>query len=449
MARLLFIENREKTYFWAAIARRLAARGHEVAWLVQNPWFARDLPGRVRLIPFPRRRDLDPAADAANFPALVTDRGREHFDAGSAHYGYYAQAIADAIDAEVPDIVIGEPTLFHELLAVAHCARRGITFAHPVGERYPPGRFAIFDGWSQRPLVESGEPLDEDIALDLATRIQAGRALPTYMVGGGAWERRRRYAMWAATRGRVVAGRWAGERFNTPSVARKAALSRRAAANGRSWRAAEQVPRNPARAVMYPLQMQPENTIDVWGRPDWDQAGIVGRMLDATPGDVEVVVKANPKPYYELSDALLALAATEPRVVLLPFAMRMAEAMTHVAGAVTVTGTVGYEAVCGRGRCLSTAHPVLDDHFPAFAAPSIETAASRLLDDPDAGRGSAAEGARLMQVLTRRSFVGTISDPVSDPPSMAADNIRHCADGIDAAISQLTRLPARSAVTVA
>ena len=439
MARLLFIENREKTFLWAGVARILAQEGHEVAWLVQNPLFARNLPGRVHRIPFPKRRDLEGPIDLADFPALATDRGREHFGAGQSHYAYYAARIAAIVEFEQPAMVIGEPTLFHELLAMDLCARAEIPFAHPVGERYPPDRFAIFDGASQRPMVTSGETMDAAAAHDMAARIADGRAIPTYMAQGGTFDVMRDRLRRRVTRGRVVAGRWLGERYNTPSIRRKLALNRAARANLDRWRGAASLPAIPDRTILYPLQMQPENTIDVWGRPDWDQVAIVRRLLAATPADVGIAVKSNPKPYYEMSQAMLDLCVANPRVHLLPLDTPMTEALAATTGTVTVTGTVGYEAVCGRGRCLSTAHPVLDDLFPEFTAPTIESAAQRLLDDPTAGLGSPELGSRLMQALTARSFSGIVSDPVSDPRCTRAGNVAQIAAAVRLAIDNAQR----------
>jgi hypothetical protein len=240
----------------------------------------------------------------------------------------------------------------------------------------------------------------------------------------------------------VLAGRLRGEKYNTPSLARKLALNRLVKDNVARWCAAERLPAPASRTILYPLQMQPENTIDVWGRPDCDQVDILRRILAATPEDVSVAVKANPKPFYELSTALLDLCVGHDRLILLPFSMRMMEAMEVTEGAITVTGTVGYEAVCGRGRCISTAHPILDEHFPDFTAPSIEAAARRLLEDREAGRGSTKEGVRLLQRLTARSFDGLISDPVSDPRCMAPANIAKIAHGIGIAIAALETVEA-------
>jgi hypothetical protein len=127
--------------------------------------------------------------------------------------------------------------------------------------------------------------------------------------------------------------------------------------------------------------------------------------------------------------------------LLLPVAMNMVEAMRRTTGAITVTGTVGYEAVCGRGRCLSLAHPLLDEHFPDFAAASIEAAAARLVADPDAGRGSPAQGARLLQLLMARTFPGMVADPVSVPSCMAPENLDRVASVVALAIQKIGKKP--------
>lgn len=441
MAKILILENRDKTFFWSAVARLLERDGHTISWLVQNPLFARNLPGTVEIMAFPKGDELEPGADLDAFPAVLTDRGRVLFEAGSAHYAYYQRCIAARLDADRPDVLLCEPTLFHELLAIELCRARGIACPHPVGERYPPNRFVVFDGDTQTPLIESGDRIDPGDALEMARNIHDGRAIPTYMVTGGRLARARDRWRWARTRGRVIVGRWRGERYNTPSLRRKLALNRMSRRNLERWAAAATLPSEPSRTILYPLQQQPENTIDVWGRPDNDQVEIVRRILAATDRDVRVAIKANPKPFYELSDELLDLALADPRIDLIPVEMRMAQALDLATGAVTVTGTVGYEAVFGRGRCISTNHPVLERHFPEFAAGSIEEAATRLLSDPSAGRGSVERGAQLLERLVARSFPGWISDPVSAPASMASANIAAVAHAVSLTIQALEQRP--------
>jgi hypothetical protein len=431
---ILFIENREKTLFWNGAAKHLQDDGHQISWLVQNHGFGHGLIGATHYLPYPKPEDLDPKDRPLKRRATLTDRGRDHFGNGDRHYTHYWNLIGSKLDALKPDLVVGEPTLFHELMACEQSEDRGIPYIHPVGERYPQRRFAVFAGMSQVPFVQSDDLMSDEAALELADRIGANREVLTYMRRGSMFEQIQKRMYWLATRVPVALARFGGEKYNTPSIARKVAMNKSRDAVLKRWQSLSSSPHAGETSVMYPLQMQPENTIDVWGRPWFDQIELIRRMVASLPPGATVSVKANPKPYYELDDALLDYCSSEPRVRLLPAEMRMPEAMSLCIGAMTITGTVGFEAVCGRGRCISLCHPVLDEGFESFVAQTPEEAVRRLLTEPSAGCGDAPTGARLMQKLTRRSFPGTISDPVSDPASMAPENLGCIADGIRAAI---------------
>jgi len=213
-------------------------------------------------------------------------------------------------------------------------------------------------------------------------------------------------------------------------MVRKILLSSKASANQRRWASlAARVPPG-ERAILYPLQMQPEANIDVWGRPFSNQVKVIEAMLASAPGDVAVAVKANPKSKYEISDDLIGLAERDDRLVLLPFEMGMAEAQELTFGTVTVSGTVGLEAVFGRGRCISLRHPIIERHFPTLAASDPAEAVARLLNEPEAGTGSVEAGARLLQLLVESSFPGFVSDPLSSPHCIEAANVALVADAL-------------------
>lgn len=448
MAQILFIENREKTVFWEQVAINLRQRGHSIAWLVQNPQFAprafcAEGAASVYRLAFPPRGAQARAAQDAgetwvreHHPALLTDRGRRHFGAGTAHYGHYTAAIEGVLRAVQPHMVVGESTLFHELIAIERCRAAGIAYVQPCANRYPSGRFSLFAFDTQQPVAGSDEAWPETSVRDLAERIASGRELPFYMRVPDPVEKLQRRLLWATTRGRVWWGRLRGERYNTPSLRRKLNLGRQVRVSLARWTTLQRLPSAPARTLMYPLQLQPEANIDVWGRPYSDQAELVRALLAAAPVDVQIAVKANPKAKYELSDDLLALAAAEPRVCLLPLDMSMAQAHAHCVGAVTVSGTVAFEAVFGKGRCVSLRHPVIEREFTAFHAASPADAVRRLLDEPQAGCGSPALGARLLKRLIAQSFAGLVSDPLSHPGCLAPDNVDAVARALDGLVTR-------------
>jgi hypothetical protein len=430
--KVMFVENREKTLFWEHIGAWLTACGATVSWIVQNPLFspASHDPAsarRIHRLPFPRQQDLDRSVDTAwistHFPLLERDRGRVYFESGGAHYPHYARHIAAALDTEQPDLVVGEATLFHELLTVDLCRQRQIAFVQPASNRYPSGRFLLFGHDSQVPLLASGLQWPDADALDLADRIATSREIPFYMQRPGRLQRWAKKGHWALTRSRVLAGRLAGDTYNTPSLSRKWALQRNVTGWLRRWGEVASLPPLPERALLYPMQLQPEANIDVWGRPYSDQLALIQELLTATPADVHIAVKANPKAKYELCDALFDLATREPRLCLLPMTMSMPQAQALSTGAITVTGTVGLEAITGKGRALSLRHPIIEREFPQFHAASPTEAAVRLLQDPQAGRGNTALGARLIQTLVSESFPGLVADPFSYPMAIAPDNI--------------------------
>jgi hypothetical protein len=181
--------------------------------------------------------------------------------------------------------------------------------------------------------------------------------------------------------------------------------------------------------------MQPEANIDVWGRPYSNQVELVRRLLLALPEDGRVAIKANPKSKYEVSGDLIRLAQGEPRIVLLPLDWKMPQAQAVSIGSVTVSGTVGYEAVFGRGRCLSLRHPVIRDHFPSFHADSPEEAVVRLIADSDAGKGNRNTAEKLLAWLLANSFPGTINEPAYNPNCTSAENIRAVTEALLTAIS--------------
>ena len=433
--RVVFLENRGKTAFWVKVARGLIERGQSVGWIVQNPVYAPpNETGDVVFLGFPKTAEM---IDTPVPEALSTERGRQYFGAGSRHYSFYARRVKEALDHLRPDAMIGEPTLMHELLTAAECRSRGIPYLHPTMTRYPGGRFNVLDGDTQNTVMGSAEVWPRDRLDELANAISEGCSLPSYMAKPTAMDARMRQLRRAVGQLQITLGWLRGERFNTPSPARKLALQRMLKNNLQSWAAMARMPAAAGPVILYPLQMQPEANVDVWGRPYSDQVAFVKRLLAALPENGAVAVKANPKSKYEVSVEMLALARSNPRVVLLPLDCPMTDAQAVTTGSVTVSGTVGLEAVFGRGRCLSLRHPLLERHLPEFHADSPEDAVARLLADPDAGQGSAARGAALLAQLVADSFEGTINEPTYDPNCLSPVNITKVTGAIAQVLSHL------------
>lgn len=438
---LLFIENREKTRFWAAVARRLEAQGFSIAWAVQNPLFAAGLPGTVHVMPFPPRPTSEGPWEPEAWPLLVTDRGRQYFGAGHAHYAHYARQFDVIFDLVRPALVMGEATLFHELLAIGEARARNIPYLHPSAERYPQDRFCFFHDLTQHAFGGSGETYPASEALAYTTRFREGHMTLTYMRVNSLPSQALRKLKWAWTRCHVFAARLAGERYNTPGAFRKWQLGQAVKSRLATWHRMARTPAPNEQVILYPMQMAPEANIEIWGRPYHNQVQVVRELLEAMPAGMKLAIKCNPKPKYELSDELITLAKTDTRVILLPVAMPMAQAMSHVIGAITVCGTVGFEACLGRGRCISLRHPVITNACPSLAATTPQEALRRLIDEPGAGVGSDVDSVALLQAIYMRSYPGYISDPFSSPECLVAANIERVAKAIADVSTQLLSYP--------
>lgn len=411
----------------------MRARGHSISWIVQNPVYrprkAIKSGDNICELPFPSRRTLPSQCEIPR--ELSRDRGRIYFGSGSAHYDHYQNVISAALDKLQPDIVIGEPTLFHELITLRNCNTRNIPYLHPTMNRYPNGRFTVFKGNTQLPARQGTEQLPENDARNYAASIGNGKTTPSYMHHPSKKERIRRQISRFISLVQVWVGRLRGEKYNTPSLRNKRAMTRTLKRNLAIWRHCAQSTCPTQKAILYPLQMQPEANIDVWGYPWSDQLETIRAMLEHTPEDVSVLIKANPKSKYELAEQLLALADKTERMILLPLEMTMLDAQNLSLGSLTVSGTVGLEAVFGKGRCLSLRHPILQSKFPEFHAPNIREAMYRLLNVPSDGVGSVNKGTQLMQEFTASSFSGTINEPLYHPACVSPENTSKVADALE------------------
>ncbi|AMK26078.1 MULTISPECIES: hypothetical protein [Sphingobium] len=437
MSRICFIENRGKTVFWEAVAGELGKRGHAIGWIVQNhafkPRASRSKSDAVVVIPYPRKAELR-APKAELNAALAADRGRSHFGNGDRHYTYYEARIEAALDALMPDVVIGESTLFHEQLVIRACKRRGLRYLHPSMTRYPADRLMILQDDTQNPLGGSGEVWSLDKIDQHVRSISTGQTIPTYMRKPDRLQKVRK----AVSSARTWTARLGGERYNTPSLAHKLLLNRKVSARLKAWNELARPVPSGQRALLYPLQMQPEANLDIWGYPYADQVATLEAIMRAAPKDVVVAVKLNPKAKYEVSEELIKLARRQRRLVLLPMTMNMAEAQSQTIGTMTVTGTVGLEAVFGKGRCISLRHPIIAAKLPAFHGRTIEDAVRLLLEESQSGVGDEGTGRWLLEHFVRVSYPGIVNEPLFDSRAMKLENIACVADAIEATITTYT-----------
>jgi hypothetical protein len=452
---LVFIENRYSTRLFEQVASHLQSTGWRVSWLVHNRRFA-PTTGDVRFLPRPRRTGSAKwagAEDPAVFDSEIAGRDRMalYFGGGRGHYAHYWRETERAVEELRPDVIFGEATQFYELMTVAAARRRGIPYLFPSTVRYPPGRvgFTLYD--SLESCGGCGELLPEDVASDWVARIGQRVVVPSYMSRTPISPVTRAYRA-VFDRIQISASWLGGERFATPSPVQRIVRDHIQVGIKRRWEL-EAVGRGQqgwqSPVVLYALQMQPESTIDVWGYPWRDQAEIVRalgervRMLGGT-----LVVKPNPRPRYEISEALCEVVRQNRHIVPLSTTSSMDAVFPAVQAVAGVTGTVLVEAVCaGKAAFAIGAHGMA--RWPGLRpVHDLSDAMLAVLDEPTIGAGSTREEAvHLVRFLWATSYPGEICDPLNQPERMTVANAMQLAEAFRlAAVSSLDIAGANRAV---
>ena len=220
--KILFVENRYKTYLWERIGQEYLQLGHEVHFIIQNHEFiTQNLNFKVHKITYPSKNKFDlNTEEIQRYKKVIrSNRGLNYF--GIKHNGfiaYYAGEIDKIIDTIQPDLAFGESTLFHELLVIEACRNKNILYLHPSSSRYPKNRFAFYKYDTLEPFKGSGEVLPQDEAIKLANTIGKRKALPDYMNVSRATSTRKELFL---DKVKLIKGYYSGEKYNTPSPLHK------------------------------------------------------------------------------------------------------------------------------------------------------------------------------------------------------------------------------------
>lgn len=347
--KILFVENRYKTYLWEIVGEEYLKLGHEVHFIVQNHRFTpKNVKFKVHKLDYPSANKENVTAEEAEKykKVIASNRGLNYF--GIQNNGFIAQygdVIEDIVAKVNPDLVFGESTLFHELLIIEACKKRDILYLHPSSSRYPKNRFAFYKYDTLEPYKGSGERLELQEARKLAYLIGERKDLPDYMDVSREVPSKMELIM---DKINLIRGYYKGERFNTPSPFYKKSLgSKIDKIIGRYEQLAHrELPSNQGLKVMYAMQMQPEANIDVWGYPFSNQAKVLKKIVGGLGENDILIIKPNPKSKYEIDEQIIDLIETSTsKICALSHSIGMDLIWDKIDAVVTVTGTVSIECV--------------------------------------------------------------------------------------------------------
>lgn len=343
--KILFIENRYKTGLWEEIAKEYIKDGHEIYWIVQNPMFKPSF-GEVTVLPFPKKINFKKKYTPEIQKIIDGNRGLNYFGVKTDDFIFwYEREIEKALDKINPNLVFGEPTLFHELLVINSCKRKKILYLHPSGTRYPNNRFSFYLYDTLEPFKGSSEKLDASAALEIVHSIASRAISLNYM-------KILRYKLtktdWLKDKLRLTFGYYLGEKYNTPSPLYKKKINDYYSKNIVQWETLASDIRmiGDEFNILYAMQMQPEANLDVWGHPNNNQTFVLQRILNELSDGEKLIVKPNPKSKYEISDELLELIKNNPyKIIALHHTSKMTDIWPLINVVVTVTGTISMECI--------------------------------------------------------------------------------------------------------
>ena len=343
--KILFIENRYKTDLWEVIAKEYQKLGHEIYWIVQNPMFKPSF-GNISILPFPKKINFEKDYTPKIQKVIDSNRGLNYFGVKSDDFIFwYEKEVEKIIEAISPDLVFGEPTLFHELLVINSCKKRNILFLHPSSTRYPSNRFSFYLYDTLTPFIGSNDQMENEVAIKTVNAIAKRESLPDYI-------KVLKYNLsnidWLKDKLRLSFGYLLGEKYNTPSPIHKFRINKSYQNNIREW---EKLASNvdaikPGFNVLYAMQMQPEANIDVWGNPNSNQTDVIARILESLNKGEKLIIKPNPKSKYEISQQLLSvIKSNSDKVIPLTHSSKMDVLWDKIDLVITVTGTISMECI--------------------------------------------------------------------------------------------------------
>ena len=421
--KILFIENRSATWLWESIAKILLSDGHEIYWIVYNKSFTPRI-GNCLILKKPTKKDLKLSFNGAEFSEIAnTDRNYRYYGGSQEHYSFYNDQIRDLFQKIKPGIVFGEATQFYELLAIKNAKILNTLYLSPCAARYPPGRMCFYAFDTLECFGGSGFVPPNERINELILNVGSRKVVPTYMIKANSF-RLLPIFLKLYSHSLLLLSWISGDYFTTPSPWKRISLSLKKRIKRRMWESKScfSLPPylNDSNWVLYPMQMQPESNIDVWGQPWNDQVDIIFRASrELRKIGAFLVVKPNPKSKYEIIFDQANMLEKCPNVIFLSHGLSMGSIFNKAPVILTVTGTVILEAIFVKKIIASLGKHALKNYPGVTPIAAPEDIADVLQNKCKIELDLKAENAvTVVKSLYRTSYDANIWDPILKPEMM-------------------------------
>ena len=428
--KIIFLENREKTFFWDAIAKELKNDNHEIFWIIQNHAY-NPKNGTKNFIQYPSNKDLIELNenDIELNDILLSDRMFNYFNLNGSHYKYYHKQISNILNEIKPNVIFGESTLFHELITINISKKMKIPYFNPQPSSYPTNSFTFYeyDSKSRFKITNNNYP-DRDYE-NIVRKMEERKLKIDYM----AHYKRKGLFDRISRRIKQIFEYLKGEKYNTPGLFRKLYMNYKRAKNFRKWNQMSiklnNIEKN-KKILFYPLQQQPEANIDVWGKKYQDQTKIIYELKKNLPQNWELVLKTNPKKRYEISDKMIKIIKDNGIITLDP-KLKMDDIIQKVDLIVTNTGTISIESIFFEKPIINLSNSISDNAPGTFKLDKYEDLDKilNIVENEEFLTANFKDKVQFMKKISFNTFEGIIGDPVHNPNCLNKKNIVNVVDG--------------------
>tara|TARA_B100000768_G_C11278913_1_gene377422 strand:- start:2108 stop:3424 length:1317 start_codon:yes stop_codon:yes gene_type:complete len=433
--KLLFIENRHKTYFFEAIANQLANKGYDIYWLTQNKQFSPSNRFKNFIIEYPSGDLKGYRKDEGVEDIIESDRQVNYFNkTNTSYFYYYNNKIEKYLNELKPDFVFGESTAFHELLVIYNCKKLNILYLNPSTSRFPVGRFSFYKYNTLEPYRGSKEQLEKEKAIEAINQVVGREIVPDYMKSISVSSK-------SKVRDKVlkIYSYFRGEKFNTPHPSLKYKIEQQKKKIIELWdqNAEMEIKESSFFKILYPLQMQPEANIDVWGKKYRNQQNLIQETYEALPKKTVLYIKPNPKSNYELTEELISYVAQQENIKILHHSVKMNAVLPKIDLVITVTGTIAIECILSNKPVVTLIKTInnlaenciyiedLKEDLKNIIS-LVEMKEFKILNEQ--------EKIVFINILNSTSYRGKVSDPFTDKTSVSKENINDLVIAFDTVI---------------
>lgn len=433
--KLLFVENRYKTLLLEAVAESLSAE-HEIYWIVQNSSFTPSS-GNTHVIPYPSKKKLQNIEidyDINYDKIIQSDRQVNFFKKQDKNYFYYyANEIASTLLKVQPDFIFGEATAFHELITIELSKKFKIQYLNPTTCRYPTGRFSFYNYESLEPYMGSNEVLEREEVLKQVASINDRSIKPDYMKKVSISKNKN-----LKDKLKIITSYYNGEKYNTPPPIVKLKLERLKNQSIKKWYTFAKSSIDTSKtSILFPMHMQPESNIDVWGRLYRDQFKTIKNIHKSLLEGQILYVKPNPKSKYELSNELIDYIQSHENIVALRHDLPMSEIFNDVNLVTTITGTIAIECILANKPVVTFVKTINNTASNCLFTDNYKTLTEyfKMIESNSFPQIEEEEKLSFFNTLNKLSFKGIIADPYNNPNSTSKENIENIKHAFNVVIS--------------